>query len=87
MKTRILTTAALALLAVPAFAQDTEADMALDVDGDGYVSMEEVQTAFPDVSQDDFAVADTDGDGLLSAEELEAARAEELIPAEEEDGA
>ncbi|WP_305971377.1 MULTISPECIES: hypothetical protein [unclassified Mameliella] len=81
MKTQILTGAALALFTLPAFAQDMEGDVALDTDGDGMVSLEEVQVMYPDVSQDDYAQADADGDGLLSAEELDTARADGLIPA------
>ena len=80
MKTSIMTGAALALMTLPAFAQDMEADMALDTDGDGFLSLAEVQAEYPDVSEDDFGQADADEDGLLSAEEVETAKADGLIP-------
>ncbi|WP_323768644.1 hypothetical protein [Antarctobacter sp.] len=81
MKATLFTTAAVALLAVPAFAQD---DMVgPDTDGDGLVSLVEAQAAYPDMSQDDFAQADTDGDGFLGTEEMEAAMAAGLIPAQD----
>ena len=56
------------LVAGPAFAQT-----AMDTDGDGYVSLGEIQTAHPEVTADGFAEMDTDGDGLLSLAEVEAA--------------
>ncbi|MBV7393325.1 hypothetical protein [Mameliella sediminis] len=82
MKTTLTTIAALTAFSLPAFAQDMEGAK-LDMDGDGLVSLEEVQAMYPDVSQDDFTGADADGDGLLSAEELEAARTAGVIPADE----
>ncbi|MCK0167008.1 EF-hand domain-containing protein [Jannaschia sp. S6380] len=58
-------TAALLLMGAPAFAQDA--------DGDGNVSLEELQAAYPEVTADAFASMDTDADGVLSADELQAA--------------
>ena len=52
-----------------------------DSDGDGMYSLEEVQAAFPDVTDDGFAIADTSGDGMLDADELAAAQDAGLIPA------
>ena len=71
-----LTTAlALAALTSPAFAQTV-----LDLDGDGSVSLEELQAAYPEMGEDRFAEIDTDEDGALSAEEIEAAVAAGLLP-------
>lgn len=82
MKTEILMVAivaGLSLQAVPAMAQDAggargdRPDFAtLDTDGDGALTMEELQAA----ATARFAAADTDGNGLLSADEIAAARAE-----------
>ncbi|WP_417208745.1 hypothetical protein [Antarctobacter sp.] len=80
MKATLVTTAAVALLALPAFAQDMDGP---DTDGDGLVSLIEAQAAYPDLSQDDFAQADTDADGFLGTEEMEAAMAAGLIPAQD----
>lgn len=73
----ILTTTALTLaLAAPVMAQS-----AMDTDGDGNVSMEELQVAFPDATADTFAAIDTDADGVLSDVELQAAVDAGLLPA------
>lgn len=79
MKTQILMVAIVAgiiLQAVPAMAQDMRGDRpdfaTLDTDGDGALTLEELQGA----AAAQFAKVDTDGDGLLSADELTAARAE-----------
>lgn len=73
----ILTTTALTLaLAAPVAAQST-----MDTDGDGNVSLEELQTAFPDASTDTFAAIDTDADGVLSDVELQAAVDAGILPA------
>ena len=56
----------------------------LDIDGDGYLSVEETAA----VENLDVMTADTDGDGVLSEEEYAAATAvpaEEDIPAVEEE--
>jgi len=46
----------------------------LDLDGDGYVSYDEMVVVVPTFTQEDFDDIDTDGDGLLSEEELTAAQ-------------
>ncbi|RVT85204.1 hypothetical protein DXV76_05380 [Rhodobacteraceae bacterium CCMM004] len=68
-------------LAVSATAMSAQSDM--DADGDGMFSLVELQTAYPDLTEETFLTADTDADGLLNEDELEAARAAGLIPAEE----
>jgi hypothetical protein len=68
--------------ATPLLAQDM-----IDLNEDGYLSLTEVQTAYPDVTEADFTLADTNGDGLLDEDELAAAREAELIPMADEEGA
>lgn len=56
-------------LAAPAFAQ--MADFAtVDADQSGTVTLEELQVAMPDVTQEQFTAADADGSGDLSQEEF-----------------
>lgn len=71
-----LAAAAITVLAGPAFAIQTE----IDLDGDGTYSLTEVQTAMPEMSQDDFLVLDANGDGLLDADEVAAAIAAGFLP-------
>ncbi|WP_417582324.1 hypothetical protein [Pelagibacterium sp.] len=60
-----------------AFAQTLDFG-SLDANGDGVISMEELQAAIPDLTPESFAMLDTDTDGALSAEEFAA-----LMPATE----
>ncbi|MCC1492687.1 hypothetical protein [Cognatishimia sp. F0-27] len=69
--------ALIGLVAAPAIAM---AQTALDGDGDGMVTLEELQAVHPDVTSDAFMQADTDGDAMLSAEELAAAQDAGVIP-------
>jgi len=75
MKIMLTTTAALVALAAPTWAQN-----AMDTDGDGNVSLEELQVAYPDATEDTFAVLDTDGDGVLSDAEILAATEAGQLP-------
>ncbi|MDU8942247.1 EF-hand domain-containing protein [Ovoidimarina sediminis] len=57
------------------------ADMsALDTDGDGLVSFEEMIAAVPTVSEETFTTIDTNADGTLDAEEFAAAEAAGTLP-------
>ncbi|SNS58550.1 hypothetical protein [Antarctobacter heliothermus] len=78
MKATLFTTATVALLSLPAFAQDMAGP---DTDGDGLVTLMEAQTAYPELSQDDFDQADANADGFLDGDELQAAMDGGLIPA------
>ncbi|MGB3408486.1 MAG: EF-hand domain-containing protein [Jannaschia sp.] len=75
MKTMLTTTAFALTLALPALAQ-----MAMDTDGDGNVTMEELQAAYPDATTDTFAAIDTDADGVLSEAEIAAAVEAGILP-------
>ncbi|WP_435312211.1 EF-hand domain-containing protein [Primorskyibacter sedentarius] len=62
--------AAVAFGAVQAHAET----MIEDQDASGTYSMEELQVAYPDLTEDGFAVIDASGDGEVDMEELAAAR-------------
>ncbi|MBS8227803.1 EF-hand domain-containing protein [Vannielia litorea] len=67
-----MTAAALAaLLAAPLAAQD--APMVEDTDGNGTFSMEEMQVAYPDITEEIFTEIDTSADGEVDTAEWEAA--------------
>ncbi|SFI41013.1 hypothetical protein [Jannaschia pohangensis] len=65
MKTLLSSAATVLILAAPLWAQDA--------DGDGNVSLEELQAVYPDVTAESYAAMDTDADGTLSAAEIQAA--------------
>ncbi|MBF9030669.1 EF-hand domain-containing protein [Rhodobacterales bacterium HKCCE3408] len=45
----------------------------LDTDGNGTVSLEELQAAMPDMTEETFVSMDTNGDGSLDLDEIGAA--------------
>jgi len=67
-KTASLTMAA-ALIAGAALAQGASFS-ATDADGDGAVTLSELQAAFPEATAEQFAVADANADGVLTADEF-----------------
>jgi hypothetical protein len=67
MKTILTASAVVLALAAPAWAI-TVAD--LGTNGDGLVTIDEVQAAYPDTTDDSFAGLDTNGDGSLDDVEL-----------------
>ncbi|MDO5758659.1 MAG: EF-hand domain-containing protein [Rhodobacterales bacterium] len=71
MKTMLMTSAAVLALAAPSWAASVSD---LDTNGDGAVTLEEVQAAAPDVTAEEFEAMDTNADGSLSDEELGAAQ-------------
>lgn len=76
-----LTLAVLGLVLTPALAS---ADMLgqLDANGDGAVTIDELQAAFPNVTADGFSEMDINDDGLLDADELTAAEDGEMLNAD-----
>ena len=80
MKLAITKLLALGVLVAPAtaFAADY---IAADGNGDGMLSLEEVQSILPEVTTDLFITVDSDGDGLLNADDLAVAQTEGLMPA------
>lgn len=72
----ICTAIALACVAAPALAIETE----IDVNGDGAYSLTEVQSVLPDMTTDNFLVLDANGDGLLDKSEVAAAIEAGFLP-------
>ncbi len=71
------TVAAIALMsASAAFAQ-----LAADANGDGVLTIDEVQAAFPDISAESFSTMDLNADGALDEAEVQAAQEAGLMPA------
>ena len=52
----------------------------LDTNGDGLLTIDEVQAAFPDMGTDTFTAIDLNADGALDAEEIAAAQEAGLMP-------
>ena len=52
-----------------------------DTDGNGTYSMEELKAAYPDVTEDTFAIVDVNGDGAVDSDELAAAENAGLLKA------
>lgn len=73
--------AAIAALIAPALATGAFAQGA-DANGDGLLTIDEVQAVYPDVTAEAFAAMDVDGDGALNAEEMEAAQASGDLPSD-----
>ncbi len=74
-KMKTITLIAAALTAAPALAM-TE----LDANGDGVLTINELQAVYPEMTEDQFLQADGDADGLITEEELATARETGLIP-------
>jgi len=72
----ISTTLAAVLLATPVVAMSE-----VDSDGDGFLTLAEMQAAYPDMSEEMFTAIDTNGDGVVNAEEMAAAEDASLLPA------
>jgi Ca2+-binding EF-hand superfamily protein len=75
MKSARIALAVLLIGSSAAFAQ-----VNLDDDGDGKVTLAEMQGMYPDVTEAQFNEFDADGSGALDANELAAAIEAELIP-------
>lgn len=76
MAHRILAIAAAGLV----FGTAASAMEALDTNGDGVVSYEEMLAAVPTVTEEAFITIDTNGDGTLDADEYAAAEAAGTLP-------
>ena len=78
-KTFRLTAAALATSCVPAFAMGQGATE-LDANGDGILSVAEVQAVYPDITAEQFSAMDLNADGALDDAEITAAQEAGLMP-------
>ena len=75
MKTLLLTTAfGLGLATVAAAAEE------IDANGDGLLTLDEVQAAFPEITADSFTAMDVNADGALDDDEVTAAQDAGLMP-------
>ncbi len=57
-------------------------DMMMDTDGDGLISLAELQFAYPEMTQEIFAAIDADGSGALDELELSVAMEAGILPSE-----
>lgn len=70
----------LAMIGLATLATASLADTAVeDADGDGTYSMEEILTAYPNLTDEVFAEIDTNDDGAVDADELALAMAAGLL--------
>ncbi len=74
------TAALLGLLITPALAISASAET--DANGDGLLTIEEVQAVNPDITAESFSAMDANGDGALDADEVQAATDAGLMPSE-----
>ncbi|MBU2982525.1 EF-hand domain-containing protein [Lentibacter algarum] len=72
MKKLTLTFAALATVMTPALAMG-ESAVEVDANGDGLLTIEEVQAVYPSVTPESFAAMDANADGALDDAEIKAA--------------
>ena len=56
----------------------------LDANQDGYLTLDELQAAYPDMTGDQFTLLDLDANGALDAEEVAAATEAGMLPAPNE---
>ncbi|MEM8980675.1 MAG: EF-hand domain-containing protein [Pseudomonadota bacterium] len=52
----------------------------IDGDGDGVLTLDEMQLAYPDMTAELFEIIDVDANGVVDADEIAAADAAELLP-------
>ena len=77
MRTFLKTTVLIAAtLAVPGLAMAAE----IDANGDGLLTVAEVQAIYPDITAEQFAEMDTNADGSLEEAEVQAATEAGLMP-------
>lgn len=72
MKTFAMTAAALTILAAAPVAA-LELGVQADVDGNGTYSLQELQVAYPELTEETFAAIDANADGEADADEVKAA--------------
>ncbi|WP_171129652.1 MULTISPECIES: hypothetical protein [unclassified Ruegeria] len=56
------------------------AQSSADTNGDGVLTIEEVQAILPDIDADSFALMDANGDGALDVDEIAIAQEAGLLP-------
>ena len=78
MTARILAAAAILAMGTTGVIAQTVVN---DANGDGLYSIEELQVAYPDLTDEVFTEMDVDDSGAIDADELQHAREQDLIPA------
>jgi len=78
-KTSVSAAAALMILGLPAAGMSAGA-AEVDANGDGVLSVVEVQNVYPDVTADQFTAMDLNADGALDEAEVTAAQEAGLMP-------
>ncbi len=76
MKTTFISALILAGLTTTASFAATE----LDANGDGLVTLDEMNTAYPEIEASEFAAMDVNADGVLDSSEVAAAQDAGLLP-------
>jgi hypothetical protein len=79
-KTLKMTGFAIATLCLPAYAMGAGA-AEVDANGDGILSVAEVQAVYPDVTNEQFSAMDLNADGGLDDGEVQAAQEAGMMPA------
>ena len=77
MKKTSLTILAVLGLIIPAFAS---AATEVDTNGDGVLTIDEVQAVYPEVDEDAFKAMDVNADGALDDDEVVAAQEAGMMP-------
>lgn len=75
MKTHLLTALIAGVIALPAMAATS-----LDTNGDGYLTLDEVQAAYPEITPEAFSTMDVNADGALDGDEVVAAQDAGFMP-------
>lgn len=79
-KTFKMTAIAVTALCMPAYAMGAGA-AEVDANGDGVLSVAEVQAVYPDVTVEQFSAMDLNADGALDDGEVQAAQEAGMMPA------
>lgn len=77
MKSHYLIGLSMAVLGLPGVAS---AQSSADTNGDGLLTIEEIQAVVPEVNADTFSAMDANGDGALDADEVAIAQEAGLLP-------
>lgn len=86
MKNATLIATPALLLAFAATTVQAQDATAVDADGDGQYTYEEVIAVYPDVTEETYMTMDANGDGTVDAEEWATAEADGMLPSEEDAG-
>lgn len=76
---------AISALCLPAYAMGQSA-ADVDANGDGLLSVTEVQTVYPDITAEQFSAMDLNADGALDDAEVQAATEAGVMPAAPSEG-